>query len=308
MNPASLLAKLKKFDFSNWTVTLWAVHRKLVDREARYTVRWIALDQKLISKLREVMSNAVKNANQLEPYQFKTVDQDDTVFTLEGEENDFSAKILPEAQKGHEAPQIKKVEELFGAHAYVIQLTSGPNSVFGYRAIPDHWDTKKLTGTWGAFFADAKLVDASEGTIFRIDRVVDSFYYAGTQFILNKVKFERGLNFRTGMIRHRDEVIGQLAATKIIQNPDKLKELAGDNMRHLRSLASILKEPLYKDVGFIEKLRLLNEELQWGLVFTGEGLVVNDQNMQLILTLLQDKRMRSLIKERLYDAEVAKPV
>ena len=308
MNAAATLKKLKALDWSTATASLWVVHRRMAGREASYRVSWINIDAALAKKLRSVVTGAIDAANEIAPYKFITADQDHVVYALDDPNNDFSSKIAPKIQEGHDGNQITNIDELHGAHAYVIQLTRAANTILAFRTIPDHWDTKKLSGVFAAIFKEARLLDAADGQLFRIDRNVDSFFYQGSQFILNKVKFERGLNFRTGMIAHRDQVIKELCDAKVIKNPDELKQLAGDNMRHLRSLASILKEPKFKDAGFIEKLRKLNTERNWGLVFTEEGLVVNDANMALILVLLQDKRMLSLIQERLYDAEVAHPV
>ncbi|MDE3066758.1 MAG: DUF4868 domain-containing protein [Verrucomicrobiota bacterium] len=254
------------------------------------------------------MASEIRRARHLDPYQYITgdLDEDDALFLDEGAEVDFRNKILPQIEDRTQAGEVKSIEELYDANAYIIDLMlKGGERVFGFRKIPEKWDSTVRNRLFSAIWQNLELKEADEQEIFRLSRTIDSFHYQGWNFILDKKNFETGLNFRLGMTRHAEELVKQLQASNAIANPHTLLKGHENNLRRLRSLAQIMKNPRFKDPKWITRVKELNTKHGWKLQFQGDAILVNDENLHLIIMLLRDRRALTLIFGEMIDADVA---
>lgn len=302
---------LKKQRIDHSSVTLWIIHRRLTpSKEARYKVFWVDTDPEVKTKLATFTRNRISKSNEIVPYEYLTADQDEQALALSTRETDFEI-VQAEILTGSSAPQISTTEELLDAWAYVIDapLHGSADRILAFKKITTRWTTKNVSWFQRVAFHGQRLRDINENNVFTLEPSIDCFAYRDTLFILHKVNFERGLNFRKGMTEHSKTAVSELLKAGVVADRGVLDaEVQKGNTRILRRLSNILKNPRFKNPEFISKVKILNDRYGWNLEFQGEGFVVNDDNIETILVLLQDRRMVSLIEEKLFDAEVAKEV
>jgi len=306
---AKKLAHLRQTDFKLWVTTLWLVKRRLdVHKQAHYSVLRVDVDKKLLNKLKKAVTDRILGADyKLEAYDFLTVDQDNHLFTIESAETDF-AKIQNEVDKGLANQKVEKYEDLLNSWAYVLKLEHDGNVVYGVRKISKYTRVAKVKAVSYFLFEDKKLVDLEDKKIFAIDTHIDFFAYDGTTFITNKKEFESALNFRAGMEKNRDVVLDEFLALKVFNDVEPIRKSVGANLHLLRKISSIQKSGYYKNPQYLVDLIKVNKEKNWGLVVQDGIIVVNEGNVDLILTLLNNGRLESPINHEMFDASVKKKV
>lgn len=301
--------RLKSLNYAQASVAFWVVKRRLAHMEASYELRRVDLDTPLSAYLRETFAKTLADAaNHLEPYSFVSEDQDEQIYTLELPTTDFE-RVKTTIDQGLKVPKVKQFGDLLGSWAYVIQLMVGSDILYAWRKISALSSVKKAGFVTPLLFKNATLVGLGEDNIFTIDTRIDFFAHQDSLFILNKKEFESGLNFRARLERARDEVLGEFGGLGLLSSTDALKKKIGSNLSYLRRLSEIQKNGYYKDAHFMQKLKEANSSNRWNLAFDEAGKIVAEEDkVDLILTLLNNSRLRSLINAEVFDAAVKKPV
>lgn len=130
----------------------------------------------------------------------------------------------------------------------------------------------------------------------------DFFVYQGVTFISSKRQFESSMNFRDGMKAKSDEVLSDFQQNSTFKNIELIKEYVGDNLHHLRKMASILKSGYYKQPDYIQNLIKVSKKEKWELKVENGQIVVEKETIDLLLKLLNNDRLRSLINDETFDA------
>lgn len=297
--------ELRKSDVSKWALTLWLVKHQISQGQASYSALRVNADDKLKKRLRGIVTSKIDQKNyKIEPYKFASEDQDEQLLTIDTEETDFS-KIKTEIDKGTKAESAKDFSDLLNSWAYVVHLQHGDKHLYALRKISTLSQAKKVSRLTSLFFENHMLVDLEDRQVFTIDSYIDFFVYAGVTFITNKKEFESALNFRKGMEANRDSVINEMDALKRFTDIEPFRRVIGSNMRLLRRMSMIQKSAYYKDIEFMNKLVAQNKKEKWNLTITKDRRIeVTEENVELILTLLNNARLRSLINEEVFDATV----
>ena len=233
--PTGKLKKLRSLDFNNADVFLWIVKRKLKDTKAIYNALNVELEDKLSEKLKIIVKEKIDNCNHIKDYSHLSEDQDDDILTLSHKETDFPT-IYSEIQKGSDNLKAEKLEDLSGTWAYIIEIKNN-FQLMTFTKVPESWDMKKKKGILNLVFIGKKFKDLDDNSIFRIQRKIDFFCFEDILFILDKKKFETGLNFREGMKSSRDDVLNDFETFGIINDVNKLREKIGENMKYLRKIS-----------------------------------------------------------------------
>lgn len=303
------IAHLRRIDFKAWAATLWLVKRRLdLQRKAHYSVLRVDLDRRLQNKLKKAVTDRIQGADyKVDDYDFLTADQDDRLLTIEAEETDFSA-IQSEVDKGLSNKKAEKYEDLLDSWAYIVKLEHDGSAVYAVRKISKFTRSVKMKAVSYFLFEDKKLVDLEDKKIFAIDMHIDFFVYEGTTYITNKREFESVMNFRAGMEKNRDAVLAEFAALKIFNDVDPIRKSVGANLHFLRKISAIQKSGYYKDKTFVANLIKLNSVEKWGLTIESGVVIVDEINVELVLTLLNNSRLKSPINQEVFDAAVKKKV
>ena len=137
---------------------------------------------------------------------------------------------------------------------------------------------------------------------------MDFFYYDEYLFILSKKEFERGLNFREGMLSKAEEFYDELEEDNLLKNVEILKDKVGDNMRYLRKVATIKNLGYYKNETFIKRCKEVSEQKKWNVQFENGRIVLTSESLDDVLTILQNKRLYSELSYEDFDVESVKKV
>ncbi len=306
---AKKLKQLRHADLKPWTASMWLVKRRLdIQKAAHYSVVRVELDRKLQAKLKRTVVERVQGKEyKLDEYDFLTADQDDRLLTINASDTDFS-KIQAEIDKGLVNKKVEQYEDLLDSWAFVVKLVHDGNAVYGVRKINKFTQSTKVGAVSYFLFEDKKLVDLEDKKIFTLDTHIDFFVFDGATFITNKKEFESAMNFREGMEKNRDSVLTEFADLNVFSDVEPIRIIVGANLHLLRKISAIQKSGYYKDKTFLANLIKLNHSEGWGLVIDDGKIVVDEANVELVLTLLNNSRLRSPINQEVFDAAVKKKV
>lgn len=300
-----LLKKIKTLDWNRASVSLYLVKRELVHRKATYDVLQVNVDTKLRKKLRGITSSKIQQSNAAVEYDFNTADLDDNLLGIATSETDFQSII--DVIAAEEEPDLAdSIEQLIDSWLYIARLNiAGEPPLYAARRVSDGWTTKKVSQLISMIFQNSMLVDIEQKEIFRIDGKVDFFSYDGTTFIADKKNFETALNFREGMERNRDEIVGEFHTMNLFDNASEVSTLVGDNIRRLRRLSQVKKAGYYKDANFLANLKKVNDEEGWGIKYSADGkLLVTEGDIETVLRVLNNDRLTSKINSENFDVDV----
>lgn len=302
------LKKLKSLNLGEWTPTFWLVKRKAIHREASYSVLRVEIDAKLAKRFRGYLKQQIQAREfHLETYEFTNADTDDVLLTLDADATDFS-KVETAINAGFDNPLAKEYSELLHSWAYVVQFHKGKESFYAWRKINAMTDPKKVQSKKATYFTNHKLVDVEEETVFMIDPRFDFFVFDGITYITNKKEFESSMNFRDGMKAHGSELLNEFSAMSFLSDVEPIRKYVGDNLHHLRKLASIRKACYYQQPDYVPNLMAVCKKEGWELKIADNKIVVEIETMDLLLKLLNNERLRSPINNELFDASVKKTV
>jgi hypothetical protein len=196
------------------------------------------------------------------------------------------------------------LEESNDSWAYLIDIEIGGKHVSAVRKISGGWALKKQSMLVRVLFQASTLVDYDDKPVFQLERKIDFFAFDDVVFILDKSKFESVMNFRSGMVRKRDELLDDLDAIKVLSDLNIMRQVIGTNLNLLRRAASVKKNAYYEDNKFLTELRQVCAKYHWNVEWRDGKIIVRPDNVGVILTLLNNDRLQSPINSELYDVLV----
>ncbi len=302
-NLQECLNEVKGINWNEAVVSFYLVKRRLVQREAKYKVLQVNIDDNLRSKLRRVANNKVVNSNQALEYNFNTTDLDDNLLSISTDETDL--KGLIESIISDDIPMAESYDDLLNSWIYISRLEKNDKILYAVRQISDSWKTKKVTQfSINMIFNNNMLVDIEQEDILRIDGKVDFFSFDGIIFISDKKNFETAMNFREGMERNRDEIVQEFTEQNLFVDANEITNLVGNNIHRLRKLSQVKKSGYYRQQDFLRNLQIVNEQENWGIEYSDEGkLIVNENSIDTILTVLNNSRLKSPINQESFDVD-----
>ena len=302
------LDELKNIDFKTSYVSLAIVKEYKKERESHYNIKYVQINPSLEDKLRKIFSSKVDESNTVEEYSFDCPEPEaDHVKAISSDETDFYQileKLLP---LNPEEDIVKSVDELVRAKSYMIILRNDEEiQAIGFKTLPENWKMKRAKGFIPLMYKDNRFEDLDSNPVFSIVKYIDFIYFSNVLFILSKKSFEVGLNFRNGMIAKSQEFYVEAEKTELFVNIDVLKKRVGNNQRYLRKMATIKNLGYYKDQTFLNNFKSLSEAKNWGIVFEDGHIVITEEKLDAILTVLQNKRLYSELTEEDFDVESVK--
>lgn len=296
------LKEIRAEDFGGWSASFWLIKKHQAAKESAYSALRVDMDSKLQNRFRRYLKQQLQGKDfHLAEYDYSNADGDDALFTIDADTTDFS-KVATEIAKGFGNKRVGSHEELLKSWAYVILFEKESRKLFAWKKISADTQPKKVASKDLAFFLNKKLVDLDDKEVFMIYPRYDFFVYAGTTFIANKKQFESSMNFREGMKAKAAEVIQDFANSGNFENTDRITKYVGENLHHLRKMASILKAGYYKQPEYIKKMISISEDEGWALKVEDGRVIVEDETIELLLKLLNNDRLRSPINNETFDA------
>lgn len=305
-----ILRDLKALDLRTANVTLAVLKEYKRDRISQYTIKYVLIDEQLEDRLRSIVLNHISNSNTVEQYTYDCPEPEgDQLRAINYEETDFYSVYAALEDLIPEEDVIDNVEELVKSKAYMIVLRNTERiQVVGFKTLPENWRLKKSKGLIPLLFQNNRFEDLESENVFSIASIVDMLYFNKILFILSKKDFERGLNFREGMINNAEAMYEEVRELDVFDNIDILTNRVGNNLRYLRKIATIRNLGHYRDAIYIKRLRQLSVQKGWNVQFNANKIVITEESLDEILTLLQNKRLHSELTQEDFDVESVKLV
>lgn len=305
-----ILRNLKTLDLSKSSVTLAVVKEYKKKRTSHYTVKYVPIDSSLEKRLKSILTRHINNSNTIEEYTYDCPEPEaDQVRTIDYAETDFYVIFEQLRELNPEEDIIQNVDELVKSKAYMIIIRNAEGiQVVGFKTLPESWKMKKAKGLIQLLYDENRFVDLEHENVFSISNLVDLFYFKEYLFILSKSDFEKGLNFREGMINNAEEMYREALKLNLFLNIEILTARVGNNQRYLRKIATIKNLGHYRNPIYIQRLRYLSSTKGWNIEFNENQIVIAEDTLDDILTLLQNKRLHSQLTEEDFDVESSKPV
>lgn len=302
------LLTLKGLNIDSGTASLWVVKSRIDNKQMKYTCRWVDIDDNtdsntyLAGKLKKIVKDTINSHDTIEEYDFIAKPEEKTFLTMESNETNMSTIQEKVDQPGNEhiANHEKHILNSFG---YIIKIQIDQQYVYAFTKTAGSWNTKKVSSGFFSAFNGEKMVGLSSEKLFRIEDYVDFISFGDDLFISNKRAFESAMNFKEGMKEKKDELITEFEELNLFSNTQLINDFVGEDARYLRSMSSIQDKGFYKNQNFMENLRSKNETENWGLSIDENGLITPENGkIKLLLTLLNDLRLKSMLSGNVYDA------
>lgn len=299
---------LKALNLQDSFVSLAIVKEYKKDRVSHYNIEYVEIEDELENRLREIIISRLNKANSFEEYSFDCPEpEEDLVRTIQYESTDFFKIMETLLTLNPEEDKVDSVEDLIKAKSYIIVLRDNDGiQLAGFKSIPENWKLKKSKGLIPLLFENNTFKDLETDNVFSISSTVDFIFYDELLFILSKKAFEQGMNFREGMIAKANLLYEETEELNLFVNIDILKTRVGNNQRYLRKLATIKNLGYYKDQNYLTKFKVVNEAKNWGIEFDNGQIVITENTLDSILTVLQNKRLHSELSEEDFDVESVK--
>ena len=302
---------LKRVNLQDSFVSLAIVDEYKRQRVSQYRIKYIQIDDALERKLKNIIIRRIEQANSFEEYEFEGPEpDDDLVNTIESNSTDFFRIMEILESINPEDDTIESIDELVKAKAYLIVLRDNNGiQVVGFKTIPENWKMKKDKGLIPLLFRENQFIDLETENVFSISSTIDFIAYDEILFILSKKNFEYGLNFREGMINKANELYEEVQEINLFVNLDILTNRVGNNQRYLKKIATIKNLGYYRNQGFLQRFREINENKGWGIEFQDDGqIIITEEKLDDILSILQNKRLYSELTEEDFDVSSAKKI
>jgi hypothetical protein len=301
---------LRHETFATYIFQLAIIKEYKRDKKSHYSIRFVEIDSKLEKRFGSILKNSITNSNSFEEYKIDGNENElGEIKGLDFQETDYYRihEILMTIQPQNSL--ISGIDELVRAKAYLIVVRDKDKIISsGYKVIPENWKLKMAKELIPLLFKNNKFEDIEDVPVFSISGSIDFIYYQDALFILSKKNFEQGLNFREGMKAKATVFYDSINGLGLIKNIDALKEFVGDNQKYLRKLAVIENLSLYKDPEFIKNVDKFSKKNNWGIELEKGQFILNESNIDVLLSLLQNKRLKSEITEEYFDVDSAKKV
>lgn len=309
-NNQQILRRLKAIDLQSLTVTLAVVKEYKRNRESHYTPAYVDIDERLENRLKRIITRHIENSNTVEEFAVDCPEPEaDLVRAIPYTETDFFKIKEKLIELNPEEDKIEDVAELVKSKAYLIILRDAEGiQVIGFKTLPESWKMKRSKGLIPLLFNENRFEDLEQDNVFSISHLIDLFYFDELLFILSKKNFEFGLNFREGMINNANLLYEEVQELDLFVNLEILTNKVGNNQRYLRKVATIRNLGHYKDPIFLQRLREVSTEKGWNIQFEEQQIVITEESLDAILTVLQNKRLHSELTQEDFDVESTKIV
>ncbi|MDO6709040.1 Kiwa anti-phage protein KwaB-like domain-containing protein [Photobacterium sp. 1_MG-2023] len=305
-----VLDSIRNIDFDALDVRLWVIKKSTNSGQHSYRALNASidgLDDDLISTLRKFfwgLENHIDPIRELSAYSALTVDTDeDRALVHSVEDTDFST-VIAKIRLGADNDPVTDIRQFHNAWALVVEFNLNTHQFYAFSKVKGGWNLKRASTLSSWTFSDGDFKKVEVRNTFSFRDYFDFVAYGQDVFIRDKANYELGLNIREGLEAKRDILVDALEANGIITSVDDLKVAIGTNKTLLRRLVSAEETRYFEDQQFIEDMKNIIAEHEWEIGVDGDGkFVVDENNIDLFLKLINDKRFISLIKKQMVDAD-----
>jgi hypothetical protein len=310
-----LLEQLKTTNFEALDCRLWVVKKNSRDGQNTYRALFAAIDGLDADLKNTLKSFFIGNQNSIEPinglseYQALTAELDEDRALVDDKNDTDFCKIIEKIEDGADNEPVIEINSFNNAWALVFEFSGAGNKFYAFSKVKGGWNLKSARTAKNWVFNEGQFKKIEAENIFSFRNAIDFVAYGNDVFIRDKANYELGLNIREGLEAKRDLLADAFAEHGIVACVDELKVAIGTNKTLLRRLVAIEETRYFEDQEFIQEMKSVIVEREFSLEENENGqFIIDENNIDLFLKLVNDKRFISLIKKQMVDADVVEVV
>lgn len=310
-----LLEQIKVTNFNDLECRLWVIKKNSRSGQNTYRALYAVtdgLDDDLKNSLQTFFTGNegfISPINNLSAYQVLTTDTDEDRALVDDKINTDFAVIIEKIEDGADNDPVVEISEFNNAWALVFELKNDDHKFYAFSKVKGGWNLKSARTVKNWVFREGQFKKVQADRIFTFRDTIDFVAVGEVVFIRDKANYELGLNIREGLEAKRDLLAEAFAQNGIVASVDDLKVAIGTNKTLLRRLIAVEQTRYFEDQVFIEQMKQAINEHNFDLAEDENGqFVIDENNVDLFLKLMNDRRFISLIKKQMVDADVVEPV
>ncbi len=293
---------------ANADVTLAILWEGKRQNDLFYHIKYVNVTQGLQGTMKELVQSQLRGMTEIEPYAMDNTDADSqNVLGLESNATNFVKILESLAGKRPGIDIVETYEELLKATAYLfIVRLEDQVSIIGYKRIPENWKLKRKFDLRHVVFDEQTLEAVPHKTMWSLAKDLGVIYFDGNLFISSRDDLETGLKYRERIMAIATNFYTEVGQMNLFANAAILSERVSRNTKFLKKIAQIKNLGHYSNPQFMQKLRDVSTLKGWDIEFEGEMLKLTAENVEAVLTVLQNKRLFSELTEETFDVGSAK--
>ena len=302
------LEQLKEFDFARARVSIWVFKKRSAGNNTlSFSAAWVDIASRLAKELKDI-AKATRDAF-TEVAEYGLLQQPNETELLAISKTDTQFQTLADAIAGREEThQANTRKDLDNAAGYIVKFSSKGTLILCVRKASSEWRVRKSSSLLNLIFVQQQL-DIEEDPVFRIARAFDFFVVDKYLLIADKRAFESLLNYKTTYENSFIELRSEEAFVELFSDMTPMQDYVGTNAMQLRRMAVVRKKGLYKNPEYIARLRKVNGQRKWKIIFDEKGRIVpTAETARDIMQVLLDHRLYSELSLATYDVPSTTPV
>ncbi|WP_237881047.1 Kiwa anti-phage protein KwaB-like domain-containing protein [Pseudomonas sp. PGPR40] len=306
MAAVEALNRLRGLDLVNATVSVWAF-KKSASRTAKFRASSVVATPELKIELKRIARQWIDRCTEVEDYSLIATINESSCLYLESDETTFP-QLQDLVSNPSEEHLIEAISDLEGSLGYLVRLTIGTDTLDCVCRLGNDWKVKKRAHVLNLVLNRNQL-DLASDEAFIIPKRFDFFVLNTDILVTNKGHFESVLEYKQTYVTSFTELRADAGFQAIFSDMAVLIDHVGSNTMHLRRMAVVQERGYYNDVAFMEKLRLVNHERQWNIIFDDNGKIVpSDESVRAIIQVLLNHRLHSELTGHDFDVPSANPI
>lgn len=306
------LETLKGLDLDNSVINIYVAKISTKNKSKRFLgVKRLKVESEHKQTFKRYVTDCISGNEHISELRIISTNQDNRFFYVEKAATDFAQ--LEDLVTTGNIPYILEKSELNDYNAYVIQLTFGEpeQSLFAFRYISGAWSVNKTSGRFLNFspINNELIVSIDSDPRFQVTPYIDFIQFKSDMFIADIRQFEIAMNYHERLKEKKTEAITALCTSSamVATSSDTLTTVIGNDKYLMRQLASVHEKSYYTNDIWLTKLKnVVNEAGNWKVKFDDEGKILVEDNKEYVkelLTLLQNKRVKTVVDEIMFDVD-----
>ncbi len=297
---------LRNFDYDAAKVSFWVFKKsaKIQGFTAHYVQTDLGLSNLLLGLVKQSINGATTQGtgiSEFAPYSYLAEVNENSCLSLPIEGERFA---LLKAQVDRPADQcmLESKVQLYQATGYVVKLKQGDQAVYAVKRSSSAWKPSFHVSVINLIFKDG-VMSAVEDDTLTIKRNFDFYCVNATLFIASKRDFESTMEYRTAFTGAFATLLQTKDFANLFVDTQPLADYIGENMIHLRRMATVQQRNIFSQPDFLKKLKEVNTQRGWGLNFEqgSSRIIACPSTTRTIMQVLLDHRLLSEITSNVYD-------
>ena len=300
------LNRLRGLDLENATLSVWAF-KKSTSKTAKFRASSVVATPELATELKGIARRWIDRCTEVDDYSLIATINESSCLYLESDETIFP-QLQDLVSNPPEEHLIEAMSDLEGSLGYLLRLTIGIDTLHCVCRLGNEWKVKKRAHVLNLVLNRNQL-DLAGDEAFTIPKRFDFFVLNTDILVTNKGNFESILEYKQTYATSFTELKAEASFQAIFSDMTVLVDHVGTNTMHLRRMAVVQERGYYNDNAFMDKLRLVNQERLWNIVFDDNGKIVPSvESVRAIIQVLLNHRLHSELTGHDFDVPSANPV